>query len=37
MKKNIQFSKGFLPSAIISIVIIAFGVIGFFIAQWLDS
>ena len=30
MKKNIQFSKGFLPSAIISIVISAFGVIGFF-------
>lgn len=30
MKKVIQFSKGFLPSAIISAVIIVFGIIGFF-------
>ena len=30
MKKNINFSKGFLPCAIISLAIIVFGVVGFF-------
>lgn len=30
MKKIISFSKGFLPCAIISLVVIAFGIFGFF-------
>lgn len=31
MKKTLNFNKGFLPSAIISCVIIAFGIVGFFV------
>lgn len=31
MKSTIKFSKGFIPSAIFSIAVIAFGVVGFFV------
>ena len=31
MKKSVNFSKGFIPSVIISLLIIAFGVVGFFV------
>ena len=31
MKKTINFNKGFLPAAILSCAIIAFGIVGFFV------